>query len=221
MGTSVELVRTTSSDVRIVHEISIELANVHGPIKRHNFAVVADLEQDRVLRARVYYGYNNITGGHEFSRPAMLPHDPTVFDGLAPPVKQYLASIANGWTEVYRMFTEDGCFAHFCGPSLPRFFVVAMHTGPVPIKPTTATCDSSACAVEENLDSWGNPFSINTGGLAVFEFTEEGRISRMRVYDDISDVAFLETGWFAENWEALSEGFESVGCPAGKCTTRR
>jgi hypothetical protein len=206
-------IKATESEERIVYEQSITLENTPGPSKQHNFAVVVDLDKGKASSVRIYYGLNAIMGGHNFSRPAMLEHDPALFDDVAPPVKQYLASIGNAYRDVYRMFTDDGCFGPFCGMNRAKFFVIAMHTGPVPIKLTTATCDEVSCATEENLASWGEKFSINTAGLAVFEFTDVGQISRARVYDDIHDVSFLEKGWFAANWDALSEGFKDIGCP--------
>ena len=210
---SLHAVRTTESADRIVYEQKLTLNNT-GPMKHHKIAVVVDLDDGKASTVRVYYRLNPITGSHDFSRPALLEHKPELVSDLAPPIKQYVASIENAYLDVYRMFTEGSCVNHLCGDNLPKFFVMAMHAGSVPLELTTVMCDESACAMEWNLASWGDTmFSIKIGGLSIFEFNNKGQVTEGRIYDDIHDAPFMRPGWFAEHQEALTAKFEAVGCP--------
>jgi hypothetical protein len=208
--------RTTASSDRIIHEQRITLDKT-GPMKQHNFAVVVDLQNNKALAVRVYYGLNAIAGRHDFSRPAILKYNPLLMDTLAAPVKQYVASIDNAYLDVFRLFTEESCIGAFCGINHAKFFVVAMGAGSVPLKLTSSTCDETACTIEWNLASWGEtPFSINVGGIATFEFNNEGLITSGRIIDDIHDAPFSQKRWFVDNWDALSKGFIAIGCPMEK-----
>jgi len=205
--------RTTQSADRIIYEQKITI-DKKGPMKHQNFAVVVDLHRNKARSVRVYYSLNAVTGTHDFSRPAILKHDPALLDGLAAPAKQYVASIDNAFLDVHRLFTKNSCIGSFCGINHGKFFVIAMEAGSVPLKLTTSTCDASACAIEWNLASWGDTdFSINVGGIATFEFNEKGLITRGRIIDDIHDAPFSQKDWFANHWDSMAKGFESIECP--------
>jgi len=210
---SIREIKITQSQERIVYEQNLTLNN-RAPASKHNFAVVVDLHKGKAKAVRVYYIYAGISGRKDFSRPAMLENDPSLLEGIAAPVKQYVTSIENAYTDVYRMFPDKACFGPFCGVNRAKFFVIAMQGGSVPLRLTTATCDAVTCALEENLASWGDTqFSFNTGGLAVYDYNDKGQVTDARVYDDIHENPFGQPGWFAKNWSALSKGFREAGCP--------
>lgn len=211
---SITVVRITESPDRVVFELQFRLENT-VPSKQHKAGVVVDLNGDKASDVRVYYSLSGITGKHDFSRLAFMDYDPALFDTLVPPMKQYFASIENAYLDVYRMFTDDGCFGHACGTEKrKKVFVVLMHAGSVPLRLTSVTCNDSACATEWNLASWGDTlFSAEIGGMSVFEFDESGRIMSGWAYDDIHEAPFSQPGWFVTHWPELSRKFEYIGCP--------
>ena len=211
---SLETVRVTQSAERVVAEQTFVLGET-APNSTHQVSVVVELSGSTARAIRVYYSLNRVTGKHDFTRAAFMDYDPTLFDTLSPAMKQYFASIENAYTDVTRMFTSEGCFGPYCGDSKrARAFVVLMHGGSVPLRLTSVTCDSTACATEWNLASWGETeFSVNAGGMSVFEFDNEGRIVRGLAYDDLHEAPFDQPGWFGRNWSALSRKFDRIGCP--------
>ena len=211
---SIETVRVTQSAERVVAEQTFVLGET-APNARHRVSVVVDLDGSSARALRVYYSLNGITGKNDFTRAAFMDYDPTLFDTLSPPMKQYFSSIENAYTDVSQMFTPDGCFGPFCGTwNRAKAFVVLMHAGSVPLRLTSVTCDASACAAEWNIANWGETeFSVNAGGMSVFEFDDQGRIVRGLAYDDLHEAPFTQPGWFGRHWSALSEKFDRIGCP--------
>jgi len=217
---SFQEVKTTRSDLRVVYEQTITFNKV-VPVVPHPFAVVVDLNNGKAKAVRVYYRLSGLTKKYDFCRPAMLAHDPSLLDGIAPPVKQYVASLENAYPDIYQMFSEDGCIQAVCGKrTLAKIYTILLvPAGSIPLRLTTATCDERTCALEENLGSWGDvTFSKNTSGLAVYDYNDEGQLTAARIYDDLGEAPQFQTGWFAKNWPAITERLEAVGCPVKMAT---
>lgn len=211
-------VKETRSLERVVQEIGIQLPipPVPRPIM---FAAVTDLGVSGIRAIRLYYSYGFLSGKHEFLRAAMLPADPGLIDEIPAPVQTYLDSIAAADFDVWKLFAPGGYLMGV--PSVPyrrckliTFYAIAMaEDGGVPLQLATVTGDSTTCAIEENLDSWGSvQFERSTAGLAVYDYDDSGLLTAARIYDDIPVNPFSKPGLVYENWEQISSRIKGAGC---------
>lgn len=217
---NIEVVKTTRNAKRIVHEIVLHTPN-GKPLKQHKIAVVGDIDGTKVSALRVYYTYGSMTGDKKFLRPAVLSSDPAAIDQIKAPVRRYVDAIATSGQSAWKLFKPDGGFIGgssmpLKGTGLVKFYaVLGAEPGGVPLRPATVTCDTSTCAIEENLASWGTiKFARDTAGLAVYDYDDKsGVLTEARVYDDLPDNPFTNQGWIYRNWDSISKAMVDAGCP--------
>ena len=186
----IERVAATSVRGRAVVEVLAHLTyddrDLPWPV-----AVVAESPRDLSVVFRVYCSQWPVDGQRHL-RPAVLAPGHTPMNGL---IGRYQAALGAGDIEaVVELFEPDGYFREAIGPrsvhrgtaELRGHFTRYLDAeGGIGLEACTVTDDGSSCAVEHNVVRWGSRDIPAQAGLAIYERSQAGLLSAVRVYDDL------------------------------------
>jgi hypothetical protein len=192
-----EDVRTTRAGSRAVVEYVVQMEYRAGyPDARKvalPVAVVGEEAGDRLVRARVYHSMWPMFGKHD-RRPAILDEDPELLPGDV--VGAYHRALAAGDVEGVLSTLEPeavvrepsgGEYVYRTAEEHRKFYSAILARGGIRLQKCTITDDGVACALEYNVARWGetNLWPVQAG-VAVYERSPRGRLSAVRIYDDVN-----------------------------------
>lgn len=155
--------------------------------------VAADRRDDgRILELRIYFGNWPLAGRHA-NRPPVLSADP---DLVTPDVVgDYQRALAAGEVEgAVGSFESDGYvrepaggrYVHRGRDELFALYELFFSGGGIEQEPCAITDDGRACALEYNTVRWGPTELLPPeAGLAVYVRGATGKLTSVRIYDDI------------------------------------
>jgi SnoaL-like domain len=193
----IEPIGITSTEERIVEEVSVKLPGEHPELP---VATATELAADgRIEAIRVYHSLWPLTGGHEIRSP-LLEEDPTI--SLRGSPADYQRGLAAGDARaVVASFEPDGMVREPAGgPFTYRgeahhaiYDAMFANQGGIPLRFCTVTDDGTRCAIEYNCVRWGKDEIPAQAGLAVYERGPSGRLAAARIYDDVTPPAVSDS----------------------------
>ncbi len=155
-------------------------------------AIIADLEGDKFKQIRIYHSMWPLLQQHIIRVP-VLPFSETL--QLPPLIDEYMKCLSKGDPEtVIALFGKEAyvrepsgdSFKHAGQDAINKFYKTALAEGGIPLEHCTCTYDGIKCAVEYNIRKWGNTDLPPQSGIAVYEKNSSGRLSAVRIYDDVA-----------------------------------
>jgi hypothetical protein len=171
----------------VVFHVSHEGRHVDLPM-----AIVADRQSDgRIDELRIYYSTWPVTGRHA-NRPPVLQRDPELDQPDV--VGRYQEALAAGDVDaIVATFEPDGYarepaggqYVHRGPDGLRAFYeLLFSNGGGIPLEHCALIDDGRACALEYNVERWGQTELLPEAGVAVYVRGHSGKLAAARIYDD-------------------------------------
>ncbi|MBI5231042.1 MAG: hypothetical protein HY876_02630 [Coriobacteriales bacterium] len=190
-----EEIRTTETDERVVHELSLRLA-FEGETRELPIMLIADKEDECIRDLRIYHSTWPLTGSHSVRPPLM---DYTTGERPAEPVGTYHAALAAGDAELAdSLFEPEGsvrepagsAYAH-AGAERTQWYRSILRLGPIVLHLGTITDDGETVVYEFMVDRWGATQLPQQAGAAAYTRGPSGKLASARIYDDVDPPAEL------------------------------
>ena len=184
-----ETVASTVVDGRAVVELLAHLED-DGRALAWPVAVVAESPDDWSVVFRTYCSQWPVFGRHVVRPPILKPQPGMASDVVG----RYQAGIVAGDADaVVSTFEKDGYFRGATGPddmhrgstALHSYFTRRLSAGGIGVHDCAVTDDGTRCAVEYNVDRWGDRDLPPQAGIAVFDRGTDGLLAAARTYDDV------------------------------------
>ena len=186
-----EPLRTTRSGSRAVVELTMHLSIDGRPVALP-VAVVGEEAGELLVRARVYHSTFPLRGQHT-PRDAFMPPDPELRP--ADVVGRYMDALHAGDVEGILACLEPdavvrepsgGEFTYTDAEGHRRFYGTILARGGIVLDHVSMTDEGAACAIEYNVVRWGTvELVVPHPGVAVYERSPGGKLSAVRIYDDV------------------------------------
>lgn len=187
----IETVAATSVGGRAVVELLAHLDDHNGQPMDWPIAVVAESFNEQSAVFRTYCSQWPVDGQHHIRHPVLKPANTP----LSEVVDRYLAALSAGDLDaILNAFAPDAYFRESIGPhslhqgssELRSYFAKCFKAGGgLTLEHCTVTDDAVRCALEFNCVRWGTHDLIPQAGIIVCERSPSGRLSAVRIYDDI------------------------------------
>jgi hypothetical protein len=187
----VECIDSIAAKNRAVEEYILHL-HYKGESIDLPVAIIADLEGDKFTHIRIYHSMWPLFQLHIIREP-ILPRSETL--QLPPLIDKYMKRLSSGDTEtIITLFEKEAyvrepsgaSFIHAGQDALNKFYKTVLAEGGIPLEHCTCTYDGTKCAVEYNIRKWGKSDIPPQAGIAVYEQGISGRLSAVRIYDDVT-----------------------------------
>lgn len=180
---------SAATERRVAHELTLWVT-VGDTERELPVLLVADSDEDQIRDLRVYHSTWPLTGGHVVRGP-LRESDPS--SRCPEPVASYEAALLAGDVDrIHALFEPDGyvrepagsAYKHV-GPAREDFYGPLRTAGGVRLTNVTCTDDGVSVFAEYLCDEWGGTRVPAQAGAAVWERSAAGKISALRIYDDV------------------------------------
>jgi len=187
----VDVINTIENNYRIIVEFIIFYDKQEKSIELPAVAVL-DIDNKSINSIRIYHTTLPITGEHVIIQPGLEP-EPSLDDPDI--ISLFIQGIKNGDIDfILSLFEDDAYiqepsgskFRHHGKMNIEKFYNFALRNGGIPLKKCTSTYDGKNFALEYIFEEWENKKFKPHAGIAVYEISESGKISAIRIYDDLS-----------------------------------
>jgi hypothetical protein len=194
-----EELRTTVTEGRIVHELTLWLA-IDGHECELPVLLVADIADDCIRDLRVYHSTWPLYGTHQLRPPVLARYG--ISQEVPEPVGSYHRALSEGDAAAAdATFEADGsarepagsAYLH-TGADRADWYRLILSDGGIPLQLGSVIDDGVTVVYEYEVERWGSERLSPQAGAAAYTRGPSGKIASARIYDDVTPPSTLSAG---------------------------